>query len=102
MTAAAHRSEPLRLGKSKAYFTSCSKHSDAVPGALIAIQTFGDLLGCNPNLHMLISDGRFHPSEKLTMAPAIDTHSIEKLFRHKVRCSVTWSWFYGWKRQRWK
>jgi len=29
----------------KPYFTSCSKDCDAVPGAVIAIQTFGDLLG---------------------------------------------------------
>jgi hypothetical protein len=53
----------------KAYFTSCSRHSDAVPGAVIAIQTFGDLLGYNPHLHVLITDGCFHPSGMLTEAP---------------------------------
>jgi len=30
---------------------------DAVPGAAIAIQTFGDFLGFNPHTHILISDG---------------------------------------------
>jgi len=29
----------------------------AVPGAVIAIQSFGDFLGFNPHLHVLISDG---------------------------------------------
>ena len=29
----------------KAYFTFCERHRDARPGAVIAIQTFGDLLG---------------------------------------------------------
>ena len=68
----------------KAYFTSCSKHNDAVPGAVIAIQTFGDLLGYNPHLHVLISDGCFHKSGMLTVALAIDTHAVEQLFRHKL------------------
>ena len=68
----------------KANFTSCSKRSDALPGAVIAIQTFGDLLGYNPHLHVLISDGCFHESGLLTVAPRIDTHALEQLFRHKI------------------
>jgi hypothetical protein len=28
----------------------------SVPGAVIAIQTFGDLLGFNPHCHILITD----------------------------------------------
>lgn len=68
----------------KAYFTSSSRHNDAVPGAVIAIQTFGDLLGYNLHLNVLISDGCFHKSGMLTVAPAIDTHALEQLFRHKI------------------
>ena len=68
----------------KAYFTSCSKDCDAAPGAVIAIQTFGDLLDDNPHLHVLITDGCFHHSGMLTVAPAIDTHAVEQLFRHKL------------------
>ena len=68
----------------KAYFTSFAKHKAALPGAAIAIQTFGDLLGYNPYLHVLISDGCFHESGMLTVAPAINTHALEQLFRHKV------------------
>ena len=68
----------------KAYFTSCSKQKDTLPGAVIAIQTFGDLLGYHPHLHVLISDGCFHESGLLIVAPAIDMHALEQLFRHKV------------------
>jgi hypothetical protein len=46
----------------KAYFTSYSKPYDAMPGAVIAIQTFGDLLGGNPHLHVRIFDIRRSPS----------------------------------------
>lgn len=67
-----------------AYFNSCSRHNDAVPGAVNAIQTFGDLLGYNHHLHVLISDGCFHESRMLTVVPAIETHALEQLFRHKI------------------
>jgi len=32
------------------------------PGAIIAIQTFGDFLGFNPHCHVLITDGCFYKS----------------------------------------
>jgi len=68
----------------KAYFRLVSRDSTAVPGAAVAIQTFGDFLGINPHLHVLISDGVFHESGMLTVAPAIDTRTLERLFRHHV------------------
>ncbi len=48
----------------------------------IAIQTFGDFLGFNPHLHVLISEGCFHDSSLLTVAPRIDTRTMQRLFRH--------------------
>jgi hypothetical protein len=72
----------------KAYFTSFAKHKAAVPGAVIAIQIFGDMLGYNPHLHVLISDGCFHESGLLTLAPAIDTQALEHLFRHEVQYAI--------------
>ena len=68
----------------KAYFTSCRKNNDALPGAVIVIQTFGDLLGYHPHLHVLISDCCFHKSGMLTVAPVIYTHALEQLFRQKI------------------
>ncbi|MBW2133129.1 MAG: transposase zinc-binding domain-containing protein [Deltaproteobacteria bacterium] len=68
----------------KAYFSLVSRDPKAVPGAAVAIQTFGDFLGFNFHLHVLVSDGCFHESGMLTVAPAIDTRTLERLFRHHV------------------
>jgi hypothetical protein len=43
----------------------------AIPGSVIAIQMFGDFLGFNSHLHVLISDGCFHENGMLTISPAI-------------------------------
>jgi len=32
---------------------------DAVPGASIAVQTYGDFFNFNPHLHAIVSDGCF-------------------------------------------
>ena len=53
-------------------------------GAVITIKIFGDLLGYNPHLHVLIYEGFFHFRGMLTVSPAIDTHALEQLFRHKL------------------
>ncbi|MFC1816886.1 transposase [Thermodesulfobacteriota bacterium] len=47
-----------------------------VPGAVIAIQSFGDFLGFNPHLHILISDGCFHENGMFSVSPAIDTGTL--------------------------
>jgi len=44
----------------KAFFQEAVPEEDAVPGAVIAIQSFGDFLVFNPHLHVLISDGCFY------------------------------------------
>ena len=32
---------------------------DPIPGAVIAVQTFGDVLNFNPHLHVISADGCF-------------------------------------------
>jgi len=44
----------------KAFFREAVPQEGAVPGAVIAIQSFGDFLGFNPHLHVLIPDGFFY------------------------------------------
>ncbi len=44
----------------KAFFQETLPEEDAVPGAVIAIQSFGDFLGFNSHLHVLASDGCFY------------------------------------------
>ncbi len=68
----------------KTYFKSSTLDPKALPGAIIAIQTFGDFLGFNPHLHILISDGCFHENGMFTVSPAIDTKALVQIFRHKV------------------
>ncbi len=57
---------------------------DAVPGAVISIQTFGDLVNFHPHLHSLVSDGCFMPDGWFYVLPEIEVKELEKLFRHKV------------------
>jgi endonuclease III len=65
--------DPLRGGE-----------ESAVPGAVFAIQSFGDFLGFNPHLHVLCSDGCFYGEGMFRVAPRFDTKPLEKIFRHKV------------------
>ena len=57
---------------------------DAVPGAVIAILSFGDFLGYNPHLHILCSDGCFYGDGMFSFAPHFETNGLEEIFRHKV------------------
>jgi hypothetical protein len=44
----------------KVFFHEAVPEENAVPGAVIAIQSFGDFLGFNSHLHVLASDGCFY------------------------------------------
>lgn len=68
----------------KTVYKNTTQDEKAVPGAVLAIQTFADLLGYHPHLHILISDGCFHENEMFSVSPAADTRTIERLFRHEV------------------
>ena len=41
----------------KIYYQSCLPGKNSVPGAVIALQTFGDFLGFNPHGHVLLPMG---------------------------------------------
>jgi len=55
-----------------------------VPGAVIAIQTFGDLLGFNPHCHIMVTDGCFYGKGMFRVAPPLELKKLEAIFRHKV------------------
>jgi hypothetical protein len=57
----------------KAFFKTGMRDPKAVPGAVVAIQSFGDFLGFHPHLHILVSDGCFHANGIFSVSPAIDT-----------------------------
>jgi hypothetical protein len=56
----------------------------AVPGAVIAIHTFGDFLGRHPHLHILCTDGCFYGNGMFRVAPLFELKHLEAIFRHKV------------------
>jgi len=57
---------------------------DALPGAVIAIQTFGDFLGFNPHCYVLCTDGGFYAKGMFRVSPPFVIKNLEEIFRHKV------------------
>ena len=57
---------------------------DAVPGSVVAIQSFGDFLGFNPHLHVLSTDGCFYGQGMFRVAPRFDTKLLVKIFQYKI------------------
>jgi hypothetical protein len=68
----------------KAFYTTGVRDPKAVPGGVVAIQTFGNLLGFHPHLHILVSDGCFYENGMFAISPAVDIKALEQIFRHKV------------------
>ena len=68
----------------KEFFQEATREQDAVPGAAVAIQSFGGFLGFNPHLHILGTDGCFYGGGMFRVAPRFETKHLEKIFGHKV------------------
>jgi len=68
----------------KVFFQESVPHEDVVPGAAIALQTFGDFLGFNPHCHVLVTDGCFYGNGIFRVAPSFEAKDLEEIFRHKV------------------
>ncbi len=68
----------------KEFFQEIVPDGNAVPGAVVAIHSFGDFLQFHPHLHVLCSDGCFYGDGMFQVAPPIDTKTLEEIFRHKV------------------
>ena len=68
----------------KEFFKESVPEEDAVPGAVVAIHTFGDFLGWHPHLHVLCTDGCFYGNGMFRVAPLFEIKHLEEIFRHKV------------------
>ncbi len=68
----------------KEFFRTTLNRPDGIPGAVISVQTFGDLVNFHPHLHCLVTDGCFIPNGWFHVLPEIDVKKLEELFRHKV------------------
>jgi hypothetical protein len=68
----------------KVFFQIAVPEKEAVPGAVIAIQSFGDFLWFKTNLHVLGVDGCFYGKGMFRVVPRFHKKDLEKIFRHKV------------------
>ena len=69
----------------KVFLQGAVPEKDPIPGAVIAIQTFGDFLGFNPHCHILATDGCFYGSRGMfRVAPPLELKKLESIFRHNV------------------
>lgn len=69
----------------KVFLQEAVPENDPIPGAVIAMQTFGDFLGFNPHAHILMTDGCFYGNKGMfRVAPPLELKKLEAIFRHKV------------------
>jgi len=68
----------------KLFLREAVPERNPIPGAVIAIQTFGDFLGFNPHCHVLVTDGCFYGKGMFRVAPPLDLKKLEAIFRHNV------------------
>lgn len=66
------------------YLKTVTSQDDAVPGASIAVQTYGDFLNFNPHLHAIVSDGCFLEDDGFRTAPDFMLEDLEEVFRYEV------------------
>jgi len=66
------------------FFQEAVPQGDGVPGAVIAIQTFGDFLGFNPHCHILCTDGCFDGQGLFRVAPRFNPEDLKAIFEHHV------------------
>lgn len=57
---------------------------EAIPGAVVAIQTFGSLILWHPHIHAIISDGSFLPNGTFVPMPDMETAPFLKVWEHHV------------------
>ena len=68
----------------KEFFQAAIPEEVAVPGAVVAIHSFGDFLGWHPHLHVLCTDGCFYGNGMFLVATVFELKHLEAIFRHKV------------------
>jgi hypothetical protein len=66
------------------YLKQAVSFDDAVPGAAIAVHTFGDFQQFNPHLHLIATDGCFSGSGTFAKSPEPDAKDLEEIFRYEV------------------
>ena len=75
---------PCAADALKSLFRAACKGPSAVPGIIIAIQTYGDLVNFHPHLHALVTDGVFTLTGWFVAFPKVALYVLEHLLRHRV------------------
>jgi hypothetical protein len=73
----------MRSASMKVFLQHSVPETGHIPGAVIAIQTFGDFLGFNPHCHILVTDGCFYGNGMFRVALPLELKKLEAIFRHK-------------------
>jgi hypothetical protein len=69
----------------KVFIQQAVTEKEPIPGAVIAVQTFGDFLGFNPHCHILLTDGCFYGNRgTFRVAPPLELKKLETIFRHTI------------------
>ena len=69
----------------KIFLQDAAPEKNAIPGAIIAVQTLGDFLGFSPHCHILATDGCFYGSRGMfRVAAPLELKKLETIFQHKV------------------
>ena len=70
----------------KTFLQASCPDNDSIPGVVVAVQTFGDLLSFHPHCHILVTDGCFQRDREneFTRAPAFDWDKLEELVKQKI------------------
>ena len=66
------------------YLKQGSPSADAHPGAVIAVQTFGDFLNFHPHQHIIASDGCFDGNGDFITGLNPDSDELEQAIRWEV------------------
>ena len=66
------------------YLKSTVPGTGAVPGASIAVQTYGNFLNFNPHLHAITTDGCFLDDGGFKTAPGFILEDLEEIFQYEV------------------
>jgi len=70
----------------KVFLQEAVPEDDPIPGAVIAMQTLGDLIGHNPHCHILVTDGCFYGNKGMfRVAPPFELKKLDVIFQHKVK-----------------
>jgi hypothetical protein len=73
----------MRLSVSQGVLPNDAQSKGAVPGVVISIQTFGDLVNFHPHLHCLVTDGCFMANGWFYVLPEIDVKRLVSAFTLK-------------------